>query len=204
MSERQAQLLLTDASPLFSFAAIDQLDLMFGAGLPIVLTDYIEWEATRSSSVTAIRISDWLGRNKPFVSIVETETGQARIKKEKEGRADPRKNIGEQTIFEAISSEYIGEGPYVFLYEDEKAIAQVGPDFFGRYPVHRLTTYAYLVGLERSGVIPSADEVLDWIRGIGEPSYTFDLGVHPRPGLKKVAVDLPHRSRDGTDTKWRP
>lgn len=201
---RRTRIILADASPLFSFAAIDRLDILFAAGFPIALTDYVEWEATRSGSVTALRIADWLSRNRPLVTVVETETGEEKIRKEKDGKADRRNNVGEITIFEAISNGYVGDGPFVFLHEDQKATGKVDPSFFGKYPVHQLTTYGYLVGLERSGVIPDADVVFNAIRGLGEVDLALDLEAFPRPGVKKILVDRPHRDADGQDTSWRP
>ncbi|SFM23270.1 hypothetical protein [Methylobacterium pseudosasicola] len=45
------------------------------------------------------------------------ERGRDRIEKERKGLGDRRKNVGEQTIFEAISSGYVEPGPYLFLFE---------------------------------------------------------------------------------------
>jgi hypothetical protein len=200
---RQTKLMLPDASPLFSFAGIDRLDLLLLPRLPIVLTDYIEWEATRNRGVTAQRIERWIAGNRPLVSVVETETGKERIRKDRAGIPDRRKNMGEITVFEALSNDYVGEGPFLFLFEDEKMLRQIDPTFAGIYPVHLLTTFAFLVGLERKGLVPDADAVFDEIRG-RSPVISEDEKRMRRPGVKKTMYDRPHRDSDGEDTTWAP
>jgi hypothetical protein len=92
------------------------------AGLPIVLTEYIEWDATRSGSASARVIRAWIDRYPGVVSMIEIERGQDRIAREKAGIAlkKQRLNIGEQTIFEALSDGDLGEGPFLFLFGDGK------------------------------------------------------------------------------------
>src|SRR6201990_2040185 len=138
---RPARIILPDASPLFSLVAIDALDPLLKFDAKVVLTDYIEWEATRNRSATAQRIEQWIANNPTTVEVIETESGADRIRKDKAGISDKRKNIGEETVFEAVSNEYIGPGPYVFLFEDEKMLRQAaGMTFFDKYPVHLVTT----------------------------------------------------------------
>ena len=157
-----------------------------------MLTDYIEWEATRSVSETARAIRTWMAAHHDAISVVETELGQARIAREKAGLGakKDRKNIGEITVFEALATGDVGDGPFLFLFEEDKF---VDPGFYGRHPVHSVTTLGFLVGLERSGIIPDADAVFKAMRTNG------------REGLKAVTIDRPHRaSREAEDTIWRP
>lgn len=189
----RARILLPDASPLFSFAAVENgLDLILAAGLPVVLTDYIEWEATRSRSASADLIARWISANADRISVIETERGQQRIAMERSG-TQPRKmrrNVGEQTIFEAISEGDVGEGPFLFLFEEDQF---VDPGFYGRYPVHSVTTLGFLVGLERSGIIADADGIFRAMRSNG------------REGVKALLLDRPYRKvRESEDTTWRP
>jgi hypothetical protein len=189
----RTKIVLPDSGPLFSFVAIpDGLDLLLVPGLPIVLTDYIAWEATRSGSPTAQAIRSWIDAHPGVISVIETELGQFRIARERAGLAakKDRRNIGETTIFEALAEGDVGEGPFLFLFEEDKF---VDPGFYGRYPVHSVTTLGFLVGLERSGLIPSADAVFAAMRSAG------------REGVKGVIIDRPHRpTREGADTIWRP
>jgi len=199
---RQTKIVLPDASPLFSFASIDALDLLLKLDMPIKLTDYVAWEATRSGSDTAQRIARWIENNPEMIEVVPTETGADRIRKEKAGIADRRKDVGEDTVFEAIKNEYVGPGPYVFLFEDEKMLRQVGVTFFDKYPVHMMTTFAWLIALERRNVIPDADAVFADIRGLSAPLVPRD--APPRPGVRMTLIDRAHRDEQGEDTTWKP
>lgn len=201
---RRTRLILPDAGPLFSFAGIDGLDLLLRAELPIVLTDYIEWEATKSGSETALRISAWIGANRPMVTVIETESGRDRIDKERKGLGDRRKNVGEQTIFEAISSGYVEPGPYLFLFEEERLMRGHMVGFFDEYPVHPVTTYAFLVGLELRGLIPDAEACLAAMRGMGPEVLSAEERRQRRPGLRATQIDKSHRDETGEDTVWLP
>ncbi len=180
----RTNIILPDASPLFSFVALGAggLDLILAAGLPVILTDYIEWEATRSGSQTSKEIGDWIAANPTMISIVETDLGQERIVKEKANAPTKRqrKNIGEATIFEAVSEGYVEPSPYLFIFEEDRFVE---PSFFGKYPVHSVTTFGFLVGLERSGIIRSADEALGKMRANG------------REGVKALLVDRPYQEK---------
>ena len=187
------KILLPDAGPLFSFAAVEGgLELILAADLQIVLTDYIEWEATRSQSGSALAIARWIGDNPKSITVIETERGQQRIAIERSGATTKRnrKNVGEQTIFEAISEGDVGEGPFLFLFEEDQF---VDPGFYGRYPVHSVSTLGFLCGLEKSGVIKDAEGIFRSMRSNG------------REGVKALILDRPYRrTRDGEDTTWRP
>jgi hypothetical protein len=202
---RQCKLILPDASPLFSLVAIDALDLLLLLKMRVVLTDYVAWEATRSGTPTALRIAKWIADHKDdkSVEVIDTEVGADRIRKEKAGIFDKRKDVGEDTIFEAIKNEYVAPGPYVFLFEDEKMLRQgAGMTYFDKYPVQLTTTYGLLVRLERSGLIPDADEVFASIRGLSAPLVP---SPHPpRPGVRKTLIDRAHRDEHGEDTSRTP
>lgn len=199
---RQIKIILPDASPLFSLASIDALDLLLKLDMPIKLTDYVAWEATRAGSQTAKSIEQWIANNPDMVEVVPTETGADRIRKEKVGIADKRKDVGEDTVFEAIKNEYIGPGPYMFLFEDEKMLRQVGISFFDKYPVHMMTTYGWLVALERRHVIPDADAMFAEIRGLAAPLVPAEIPA--RPGVRKTLIDRAHRDEHGVDTSYSP
>jgi hypothetical protein len=200
---RPVRFIFPDAGPLFSLASVDALDLLLELDIKVVLTDYIMWEATRSGSASSQRISAWIEANPERVEVIETESGADRIRKEKAGIQDRRKNMGENTVFEAISNEYIGPGPYVFVFEDEKMLRQgAGMTYFDRYPVHLATTYGVLVGLERRHIIEDADAIFASIRGLTAPLVPSE--IPPRPNVRKTLIDRAHRDEVGADTSWLP
>jgi len=163
---RSAKLIIPDAGPLFSFAAIGELNLLFELGIPVFLTDYIEWKTTRSETSTANRIAHWIADNSERVTVIETEAGADRIRKEKANIHDKRKNVGQLSIFEVISNDYIAPGPYIFLFEDEKMQQKAGMTYFDHYPVRLTSIYGFLVALERRGKITNADQVFSQMRGV--------------------------------------
>lgn len=200
---RPVRFIFPDASPLFSLASVNALDLLLKLDIKIVLTDYIAWEATRSGSASAKLISAWIEANPDRIEIIETEGGADRIRKEKAGIHDRRKNMGENTVFEAISNEYIGHGPYAFVFEDERMLRQgAGMTYFDQYPVHLTTTYGVLVGLERQHIIEDADEVFASIRGLAAPLVPSE--IPPRSNVRKTLIDRAHRDEVGVDTSWMP
>lgn len=200
---RPVRFIFPDASPLFSLASVDALDLLLKLDIKVVLTDYIAWEATRSGSASAKLISNWIEANPERIEIIDTECGAERIRKEKAGIQDRRKNMGENSVFEAISNEYVGPGPYAFVFEDEKMLRQgAGMTYFDRYPVHLTTTYGVLVGLERRHIIEDADAVFASIRGLVAPLVPSE--IPPRPNVRQTLIDRPHRDEAGVDTSWMP
>jgi hypothetical protein len=199
---RQGKIILPDASPLFSLVGIDALDLLLKPDMRVVVTDYVEWEATRNGSPTANRIAKWIADSE-LVEVVGTEVGADRIRKDKAGIFDRRRDVGEDSIFEAVKNDYVAPGPYVFLFEDEKMLRQgAGMTYFDKYPVHLITTYGLLVGLERRGLIPDADAVFAGIRGFGAPLVPSQ--TPGRPNVRKTLIDRAHRDEVGEDTSWLP
>jgi hypothetical protein len=84
----------------------------------------------------------------------------------------------------------LGDGPFLFRFEDDRF---VDPGFYGRYPVHPVTTLGCLTGLERSHIVPDADAIFAAMRASG------------REGVKGVILDRPHRpARTAAYTTWRP
>lgn len=176
------EVLVPGSGPLFSFVSVPGgLDLLLAPGFPVYLTDYVAWEATRTGSVTALKIKEWISSHPDEVKIVEMELGQARIEKEASGAATKAggRHLGEVTVFEAMAGGDFGDGPFLFLFEEDRF---VDPGFYGRQPVHSVTTLGFLVGLERSGMISSADEIFAAMRSNG------------REGVKAVIIDRPYRA----------
>jgi hypothetical protein len=99
------------------------------------------------------------------------------------------KLVGETTIYEALAEGDVGDGSFLFLFVEDKF---VDSSFYGRYPVHSVTTLGFLTGLERSGIIVDADAVFTSMRSNG------------REDVKGVVIDRPHRpTRQSEDTTWR-
>jgi hypothetical protein len=180
--ERQrVSLIIPDTSPLISLAyatvaakdGTNYLDLLLAAGLPIYVTDQIKWEATRLKSTgnpIAKCIDGWFA-NHPEVQEAPTKIGAIRAAAEASNTLSKKtlEDLGEESSLEAIKSGSIPAGPYMFLFEEDRL---ADPSFFGIYAVHVVSLYGFLVGLERSKIILSADAVLHAIRQGGAPRPT--------------------------------
>ena len=128
----------------------------------------------------AALIHKWYRKHKTHIKVIATKIGEARKALESVGKYDHKKfsDQGEESILQAIKSKQLEPGPYLFLFEDEQA---ADPSFFGVYPVHIVSTYGFLVGLERAHVIPSADKILERIRSGGRHSLKADSGEGMKP-----------------------
>ena len=197
IKREKVKLLLPDASPLISLAhgGEDCLELIFKAKLPVVMTDQVLFEATyrKDELQDAAVINKWYRKHRTQIKVVATKIGEARKALESVGKYDHKKfaDQGEESVLQAIKSKQLEPGPYLFLFEDEQT---ADPSFFGVYPVHVVSTYGFLVGLERAHVIPSADKILERIRSGGRHSLKADI------------IDRPTRKvRDpGEESEWVP
>ena len=91
---------------------------------------------------------------------------------------------------QAIRSGLVPAGPYLFLFEEDRL---ADPSFFGVYPVHVISLYGFLVGLERAKLVSSADMVLQSIRSSGRK-------------VKADIVDRPTRKVEppAEESEWIP
>lgn len=182
IKRKRVKLLLPDASPLISLAhgGEDCLELIFKAKLPVVMTDQVLFEATyrKDEFQDAAVIDRWYRKHKAQIKVIVTKIGEARRALESVGKYDHKKfaDQGEESVLQAIKSKHLDPGPYLFLFEDEQT---ADPSFFGVYPVHVVSTYGLLVGLERAHVIPSADIILERIRLGGRHSLKADIIDRP-------------------------
>jgi hypothetical protein len=195
-------LLIPDASPLISLGqasvssrdGTEYLDLLLKAGLPVYVTDQVRWEATRLKAFghpIASHVDLWFERH-PEVENVTTKIGKMREVAEKAGTLTQEmlEDQGEESVLQAIRSGLVPAGPYLFLFEEDRL---ADPSFFGIYPVHVVSLYGFLVGLERAKLISSADTVLQRIRSSGRK-------------IKADIIDRPTRKVDtpAEESEWSP
>jgi hypothetical protein len=199
---QRTSLLIPDASPLISLAQASEsssdgteyLDLLLKPGLPVYVTDQVLWEATRLKTFghpVASRIDHWFGQHGEVKS-VPTKIGAMREAADKAGTLtkDMLEDQGEESVLQAIRSGLIPAGPYLFLFEEDRL---ADPSFFGIYPVHVVSLYGFLAGLERAKIIASADAVLGQIRSSGR-------------SVKADIIDRPTRKVEAPaeESEWIP
>lgn len=158
---KRATLIIPDAGPFNSLWVADQLGLLLALDMPIVVVDAVYDEMTSDPTYLKDRdVRDFIGAHQPPFIMAATDTGAAERARRRQG-LPPKKNVGEIAIADFLSDEeglrhYLKTGdPVVLLFED--ADVRV----FSKPPnLHLLSTVGLLRGLERVGVISSADTIL--------------------------------------------
>ena len=185
---KRCVLVIPDAGPLDSLWVADRLDLLLRLDMPIVIVDVVYDEVTsdlRYPKDAAVKA--FIEANQPPFVIEQTDIGAYERARRRAGK--PRKrNIGELAMMDFISDaggvrRYLqSNDPLLMLYEDR------GLRVFQRPPNMRLlSTVGLLRGMEKVGVIRSADAIISEMTNPTKP------GRRPQDG--RGFSDLP----DGVD-----
>ncbi|MCJ2093592.1 hypothetical protein MKK67_14000 [Methylobacterium sp. J-072] len=155
-------LVIPDTGPLITLALIDRLDLLDRFRCPILVTDMIHAELTRGPDTAPDKtaIERWYRARGNRVQTVDTLYGTMWRELPEETRRSIKRqfpNAGEESIreFAGRVAEVLPEGDQILVLFEEEKVKRMS---FGRH-VHLLHTWAFMVALERMGVIPSADDL---------------------------------------------
>jgi hypothetical protein len=196
---KRCTVIIPDAGPFNSLWVADRLDLLLALDMRLVVVDAVYDELTSDLSYPKDRaVKAFIDSNQPPFVIENTEIGEQEREKRRTGKK-LKKNAGELAIVDFMSSDdglrkYVSVGdPVAILFED------AGVRVFNKPPnLHLLSTVGLLRGLERVGVIPSADAVIYEMTHPSKPDR--------RPADTRVFTDLP----DGVDdpaaigSAWQP
>jgi hypothetical protein len=196
---KRCTIVIPDAGPFNSLWVADQLHLLLALEMRIVVVDAVYDELTGDLSYPKDRaVKAFIDGNQPTFTIATTDIGQMERDKRRAGEK-LKKNAGELAIVDFMSSDnglrkYLGPGdPVVLLFED------AGVRVFSKPPnLHLLSTVGMLRGLERVGVVPSADGIIYEMTHPSRPDR--------RPGDIRALTDLP----EGVDepaaigSTWEP
>lgn len=185
---KRCTVIIPDAGPFNSLWVADRLDLLLALDMRLVVIDAVYDELTSDLSYPKDRaVKAFIDGNQPPFVVESTEIGEQEREKRRTGKK-LKKNAGELAIVDFMSSDdglrkYVGVGePVAILFED------AGVRIFNKPPnLHLLSTVGLLRGLERVGVIPSADAVIH--------EMTHPSNPDRRPADTRVLTDLP----DGVD-----
>lgn len=185
---KRCTIIISDAGPFNSLWVADRLDLLLALDMKLVVVDAVYDELTSDVSYPKDRdVKAFIDDNKPPFIIESTEIGEQEREKRRAGKK-LKKNAGELAIVDFMSSDdglrkYVMVGdPVAILFED------AGVRIFNKPPnIHLISTVGMLRGLERAGIIQSADGI---IHGMTHPSKP-----DRRPTDFRVFTDLP----DGID-----
>lgn len=157
-------LVIPDSGPLNSLWTAGRLDLLTALEMPIVLIDEIYAEVTSNPSYAKDReVKAFLdGLQGDRLTIAETFVGKAAKAAREQGTFTAGAGIGDAAIAEFMANgaqKYAaGDEPVLLLFED----ADFRNIRFVRKPdnLHMLSTVAMLRGMERVGIIASADAII--------------------------------------------
>ena len=196
---KRCVLLVPDAGPLNSLWVADRLDLLLRLEMPIVVVDAVYDEVTSDLSYPKdAAIKAFIDAHHPPFAIEQTDIG-THERERRRGGNPPKRNVGELAMMDFISDEggvqrYLATNdPLLVLFEDR------GLRVFRKPPnMHLLSTVGLLRGMERVGLIRSADAI---VREMTKPTKPGR-----RPEDRRVFTDLP----DGVDEpakvggSWEP
>jgi hypothetical protein len=169
------------------------LPLLLALDMSIVVIDAVYDELTSDMSCPKDRaVRAFIDANQPPFMLETTDIGQQEREKRRTG-AKLKKNAGELAIVDFMSSDdglrkYLRPGdPVAILFED------AGARVFNKPPhLHLISTVGKLRGLERVGVILSADAIIYEMTHPSKPDR--------RPNAARAFSDLP----DGVGRRRRP
>ncbi len=200
MSKPRCVLVIPDAGPINSLWTAGRLDLLLALEIPIVLIDavYDELTSDPANYVKDREVKAFLdGLVGTRLIMEETFVGQqARIARQQRTFRAGR-SIGDAAIAEFMGDglgNYVDDGsPVLLLFED----ADFRSVRFVRKPdnLHMLSTVAMLRGMERMGLIDSADAVIAAMTNPDDPAK--------RPRMFR---DLPDGYENGAvgGSTWQP
>lgn len=183
---RPVVLLIPDAGPLISLSRADRLDLLLALKLPVVVVDQVMFEVTRDRQhEDARRIIAFMQLHSSAVHEFQTAVGEAAAGRRTAGEMGRQKGQGEAAVAELLArlDEAIEapDDPVLLLYEDSDVSTK---RFVLPGNVHLISTKAFLVGLERRGIIASADKVWSAIEGAGRSPAPADRDQPAKGGSR--------------------
>ena len=197
---KRCTLVIPDAGPFNSLWIADQLPLLVALEMKVVVVDAVYDELTSDLSFAKDRqVKEFINTNQSVFEIASTKTG--RREREDVAKGIPRsKNTGEVAMADFISADdglakYLSmSDPVLILFEDSDIR---GMRVFLTTPnIHLLSTIAMVRGMEKVGIVQSADEI---IREMLHPTK------HPEAGPRKFK-DLPDGIDEPAliDSTWLP
>lgn len=175
MSKARCVLVIPDAGPINSLWTAGHLDLLLKLDIPIVMIDAVYDELTGDSANYAKdrEVKAFLdGLVGTRLTMEETFVGQQARLARRQGTFRAGKGIGDAAIAEFMGDglgTYVDDGsPVLLLFED----ADFRSVRFVRKPdnLHMLSTVALLRGMERMGIIDSADAIIAAMTNPADPT----------------------------------
>lgn len=187
-------LIVCDSSPLITLARAGELDLLLRHGLPVTIPDAVYREAANPNYDDGVMLMEWVERNAAHVRVASTQAGlQQDILLRNGVKAN---NLGEVAAMEVID-RFLAASPdqrAVLIYEDSDVRRLPTID-----RADTVTTGAFLIALERAGLIQSADHILNEAARAGRNVEAQREGARGEPpaGLVSQLRDRPSVTTTG-------
>ncbi len=155
------ELAIPDSGPLISLGRIDRLDLLDRFNCPIVITDMVVGEVLQGmpGAPDARVFRDWFQQGGNRIQTIETSIGLLwnALSPDQQALRKRIKDAGETSIWQFSNRlrDTRGASDYgLVLFEDNQV---KNLDFGPR--IAKVTTWSFMIGLERMGIIQSAEDL---------------------------------------------
>jgi hypothetical protein len=165
----KVKLIVPDAGPLITLGRGKSLDLLLRLDMPVYIVDQVEYETTKDLRFPdAVEIKKFIAEHPNDVHVIETFVGSALAARRVQGDTGRKKGAGEAAAAELFArlDEIVGDAdaPALMLFEDDDVLSK---NIVLPKNVHLLSTTGLLFGLEKRGIIPSAEDVITKINNAG-------------------------------------
>ena len=163
------ELAIPDSGPLMSLGRIDRLDLLDRFNCPIVITDMVVYEVLRGmpGAPDAMTFRDWFRKGGNRIQTIETSIGLLwnALPPDQQALRKRIKDAGETSIWQFSNTlrDTMGASDYGLLLFEDNQVKNM--DFGPR--IAKITTWSFLIGMERMGVIPSAEALRQELSSAG-------------------------------------
>lgn len=190
--KRKFAIVVPDAGPLITLGCIDSLDLLDRIDAEIYVVDQVIEEVTRKPSAPgAAQLRTFIKRS-TRLHVFQTAVGEnAKLAREM-GRGTRERGLGEAAIAEFLArlDEVIPQNETAVLLYEDSDVAKMR--VFRSANATIVSTYSFLLALEKRGIIPSAEGVWKKVLTVG------------RVPSKKQRVEPLSPSAAGADFEFTP
>ena len=192
------ELVIPDSGPLMSLGRMNRLDLLDRFNCPIVITDMVVDEVLRGmpGAPDAVIFRDWFRNGGTRIQTIETSIGLLwnALTPDQQALRKRIKDAGETSVWQLSNTlrDTLGASDYGLLLFEDNLVKKM--DFGPR--IAKITTWSFLIGMERMGVILSAEALHQELSSAGRNSSLQQALMSkaiPSGGKRKV----PRRARAG-------
>lgn len=170
-------ILVPDAGPLISLGRADLLSVLLAPGVPVWLVDQVVHEVTKDERFPdAVRCRELIRSHPDKVHVFETFVGKAAEAQRMAGFTGRQKGLGEAAVAEFLQRVDEATGDpltrVIVVFEDSDVL---GNRFTPGPNTHLVSTWSFLLGLEKMGRLASAETAWAAINAAGRHPSKADV-----------------------------